>query len=158
MYLEHNAPTEHAVRSEHPVLHDPRLDDVLVAHVTAFNAMAWDCGGRPTTVVEHGIPDPGLRYTGSDASLAVVVNEPVRRWRIAGSDVVLDLARCLPVSVYGLSSDALGAMAEERALPGLDRAAATTCPSTRCTTPWRGTASTCTRTGGPASGCPSSRR
>ncbi len=121
VYLEHNAPTEHAVRSEHPVLHDPRLDDVLVAHVTNFNAMAWDCGGRPTTVVEHGIPDPGARYTGSDASLAVVVNEPVRRWRVAGSDVVLDLAKCLPVSVYGLSSDGLGAAAVERALPGLDR-------------------------------------
>ncbi len=48
LYLEHNAPTEHAVRSEHPVLRDPRLHDVPVVHVTAFNAMAWDCGGRPT--------------------------------------------------------------------------------------------------------------
>ena len=121
VYLEHNAPPEHAVRSEHPVLHDDRLHDVLVAHVTAFNAMAWDCGGRPTTVVEHGIPDPGPRYTGTDASLAVVVNEPVRRWRVAGSDIVLDLARTLPVSLYGMASEGLGALAEERALPGLDR-------------------------------------
>ena len=121
LYLEHNAPTEHAVRSEHPALRDPRLHDVPVVHVTAFNAMAWDCGGRPTILVEHGIPDPGARYSGTDASLAVVVNEPVRRWRVAGSDLVLDMARCLPVSVYGLGSDGLGALAEERSLPGLDR-------------------------------------
>ena len=121
VYLEHNAPTEHAVRSEHPVLRDPRLHDVPVVHVTGFNAMAWDCGGRPTFVVEHGIPDPGPRYSGTDASLAVVVNEPVRRWRVAGSDLVLDVARCLPVSVYGLGTDELGALAEERSLPGLDR-------------------------------------
>jgi hypothetical protein len=121
VYLEHNAPTEHAVRSEHPVLHDERLAAVPVVHVTAFNAMAWDCGGRPTEVVEHGIPDPGHLYTGSDPSLAVVVNEPVRRWRVAGSDIVLDLARCVPVSVFGLATDELGALAEERALPGLDR-------------------------------------
>jgi len=121
VYLEHNAPTEHAVRSEHPVLHDPRLRDVLVAHVTSFNAMAWDCGDHPTTVVEHGIPDPGARYTGEDPSLAVCVNEPVRRWRVAGSDVVLDLARCLPVHVYGMASDQLGEAAEQFALPGLDR-------------------------------------
>ena len=121
VYLEHNAPTEHAVRSEHPVLRDPRLHDVLVAHVTAFNAMAWDCGTHPTTVVEHGIPDPGPRYTGEDESLAVCVNEPVRRWRVAGTDLVLDLARCLPVSVYGMASDELGALAEQRHLPGLDR-------------------------------------
>jgi hypothetical protein len=121
LYLEHNAPTEHAVRSEHPVLHDDRLRDVPVVHVTHFNAMAWDCGGRPTRVVEHGIPDPGHRYTGTDPSLAVVVNEPVRRTRVAGSDLVLDLARELPVSVYGMRSDRLGGLAEERGLPGLDR-------------------------------------
>ena len=121
VYLEHNAPTGHAVRSEHPALHDDRLGEVLIAHVTAFNAMAWDCGGHPTTVVEHGIPDPGPRYTGEDPSIAVCVNEPVRRWRVAGSDVVLDLATCLPVSVYGMASDGLGAVAEERGLPGLDR-------------------------------------
>jgi hypothetical protein len=121
VYLEHNAPTEHAVRSEHPVLRDDRLAGVPVVHVTAFNAMAWDCGDRETTVVEHGIPDPGARYTGTEASLAVVVNEPVRRWRVAGTDIVLDLARRLPVSVYGLATDELGAIAEERSLPGLDR-------------------------------------
>ena len=121
VYLEHNAPTEHAVRSEHPSLHDDRLHGVLVAHVTAFNAMAWDCGDHPTTVVEHGIPDPGPRYTGADASLAVCVNEPVRRWRVAGSDVVLDLAGCFPVSVYGMASDELGTVAEQQGVAGLDR-------------------------------------
>ena len=43
----------------------------------------------------------------------------MRRWRVAGSDLVLDLAaqpcRC---SVYGMASDGLGAIAEQRALPG----------------------------------------
>ncbi len=121
LYLEHNAPTEHAVRSEHAVLHDDRLATVPVVHVTSFNAMAWDCGGHPSVVVEHGIPDPGPLYQGTDASLAVVVNEPVRRWRVAGSDIVLDLAKCVPVSLYGLGTDELGLLAEERSLPGLDR-------------------------------------
>ena len=121
VYLEHNAPPEHAVRTRHPVVTDPRLHDVVVAHVTAFNAMAWDCGDARTTVVDHGIPDPGPRYTGTDASLAVSVNEPVRRWRVAGSDIVLDLASTVPVSVYGMKSEGLGAIAEERGLAGLDR-------------------------------------
>jgi hypothetical protein len=121
VYLEHNAPTGHAVRSEHPSLVDDRLATVPVVHVTAFNAMAWDCGNRETTVLEHGIPDPGHLWTGTDPSLCVVVNEPVRRWRVAGSDLVLDLARSLPMSVYGMGSEALGSLAEERALFGLDR-------------------------------------
>jgi hypothetical protein len=121
VYLEHNTPTGHAVTTEHHTLRDARLDGVPVIHVTTFNAMAWDCGDRETTVVEHGIPDPGHLYEGRDPSLCVAVNEPVRRWRVAGSDVVLDLAGSLPVSVYGLSSAELGALAEERGLPGLDR-------------------------------------
>jgi len=121
VYLEHNAPTEHAVRSRHPVLLDPRLADVPVVHVTAFNAMAWDCGDHATRVVEHGIPDPGHRWTGEEESLAVCVNEPVRRWRVAGSDLVLDLASSVPVRVYGMASAELGALAEERGCSGLDR-------------------------------------
>lgn len=121
VYLEHNAPTEHAVRSRHPVLEDARLADVPVVHVTAFNAMAWDCGDHEVRVVEHGIHDPGHRYTGEDASLAVCVNEPVRRWRVAGADLVLDLAAEVPVDVYGMASDELGRIAEERGLAGLDR-------------------------------------
>jgi hypothetical protein len=121
VYLEHNAPTEHAVRSRHPALGDPRLRSTTVVHVTHFNAMAWDCGDHPTRVVEHGIPDPGLRYTGELESVAVCVNEPVRRWRVAGSDIVLGLAHRLPVSVYGMKSEELGRVAEEQGVAGLDR-------------------------------------
>jgi glycosyltransferase involved in cell wall biosynthesis len=121
VYLEHNAPTGHAVSSRHPVLDDPRLRDVPLVHVTHFNALAWDSEDHPSRVVEHGIPDPGYLYTGTDPSLAVVVNEPVRRRRVAGSDLVLRLARDLPVRVYGMGSVELGACAEERGLAGLDR-------------------------------------
>ena len=52
----------------------------------------WDCGRAPTMVIEHGIPDPGHRYTGGIDRLAAVVNEPVRRWRVAGTDLLLAMA------------------------------------------------------------------
>lgn len=68
----------------------------------------WDCGHAPTTVIEHGIVDPGHPYTGRSARVAVVVNEPVRRWRVAGTDLLLDLASQLPVEVYGMGMAALG--------------------------------------------------
>ncbi|MFW5470853.1 glycosyltransferase [Knoellia sp. CPCC 206435] len=122
VYLEHNAPTGHAVCTAHPVTTDLALTGLPVVHVTHFNAMAWDCGPAPTVVVEHGIPDPGPGWTGEIADLAVVVNEPVRRGRVAGTDLVLDLATELLVSAYGMGTDALGAVAEERGLPGLSRA------------------------------------
>lgn len=120
VYLEHNTPTGPAVATRHHVLTEPDLTGIPVVHVTHFNAMAWDCGNARVTVVEHGIPDPGYRYTGTDPSLAAVVNEPVRRRRVAGSDIVLDLASSLPVHVYGMGSEGLGAEAEGSGLSGLD--------------------------------------
>lgn len=119
VYLEHNAPTGHAVRSEHPVTTEPELAGLSVVHVTQFNAMAWDCGDAATSVVEHGVADPGHRWTGEEGDLAIVVNEPVRRWRVAGTDLVLDLARHLPVTAYGMGTDALGARAEQDGVAGL---------------------------------------
>jgi Glycosyl transferases group 1 len=112
VYLEHNAPPGPAVSTVHPVATDPALRGIPVVHVTFFNAMAWDCGESATTVIEHGVPDPGYSFTGDVASLAVVVNEPVRRWRVAGTDLLLDMARHVPVDVYGMGMDAL----RERAL------------------------------------------
>jgi hypothetical protein len=120
VYLEHNAPTGHAVSTRHPVLEDPRLHGVPVVHVTHFNAMAWDCGPARSLVVEHGIPDPGALYTGERESLAVVVNEPVRRWRVAGADLVLDLARQVPLEVYGMGTDALVEVGRQHGTPALD--------------------------------------
>ena len=81
LYLEHNAPRPHAVASVHP-LADQR--DIPIVHVTHFNELFWDNGMAPTTVIEHGIVDPGPLYTGELPHAAVVVNEPVRRGRTTG--------------------------------------------------------------------------
>ncbi|MEJ5915809.1 glycosyltransferase [Pseudokineococcus sp. 1T1Z-3] len=115
VHLEHDAPTAHAARSRQRAADGPDL----VVHVTAFNALMWDNGSAPVTVVEHGVVDPGPLATGERASLGVVVNEPVRRERVAGTDVVLDLARELPLEVYGMGMAALAALADARGVPSL---------------------------------------
>jgi glycosyltransferase involved in cell wall biosynthesis len=109
VYVEHNTPTEHAARSRHPVADVDAVADgrVPIVHVTAFNRLMWDNGTARTEVVEHGIPDPGHRWTGERPHVAAVVNEPVRRWRVAGTDVLLDVARHVPVEVYGMKTDLL---------------------------------------------------
>jgi glycosyltransferase involved in cell wall biosynthesis len=106
VYVEHNTPVGHAVASRHPLADQSAIP---VVHVTHFNALVWDCGSAPTVVVEHGIVDPGYRYTGARGSVAVVVNEPVRRWRVAGTDLVLAMAGRLPVEVYGMGMASLQA-------------------------------------------------
>jgi hypothetical protein len=106
VYLEHNAPREHAAPSRHPVA---GRDDVLLVHVTHFNQLMWDAGPTPTTVVEHGVVDPGHRYTGELPYAAVAVNEPLRRGRITGTDLLPRFARAVPLDVFGIGTAGLDA-------------------------------------------------
>jgi len=122
VYVEHNTPTGTAVGTRHAVTRESRLSGIPLVHVTHFNVMAWDCGDHEVFVVEHGIADPGHRYTGEDPSLAAVVNEPVRRWRVAGTDLLLRMARLVPLHVYGMQTEALVGVARER---GIDLASRT---------------------------------
>jgi glycosyltransferase involved in cell wall biosynthesis len=57
-------------------------------------------------VVEHGVADLGHRYTGAEPRLAFVVNEPVRRWRVTGTDLLVDFAEH-PVDAFGIDGDQL---------------------------------------------------
>jgi hypothetical protein len=110
VFLEHNAPRGGpAASSRHPLadLSDP--DDLLLVHVTHFNDLMWDAGELTTTVVEHGIVDPGHRYTGELAAAAVCVNEPIRRGRVTGTDLLPSFARAAPLDVFGMGTDGLGA-------------------------------------------------
>jgi hypothetical protein len=112
VYLEHNTPGGDVPFTRHPLADQ---SDIPVVHVTHFNRLFWDCGSARTTVVEHGIVDPGYRYTGDVARAAVVVNDPVRRGRAVGTDLVAALAEAVPVDVFGMGAAAL---ADHLALPG----------------------------------------
>ncbi len=101
VYLEHNTPAENPCLQRHPLA--DRID-IPIAHVTFFNQLYWDNGRAPSTVIEHGIIDPGARYTGELAAGAVVVNEPGRRGRMVGADLVPLLADSGPVDVYGMAA------------------------------------------------------
>ncbi|WP_253766990.1 glycosyltransferase [Goodfellowiella coeruleoviolacea] len=116
VYVEHNTPKGDVPNTRHPLADQT---EVPIAHVTHFNELIWDCGRAPTTVVEHGVVDPGHRYTGELARTGVVVNEPVRRWRVTGTDLLPRFASIAPVDVFGMGLAGLN----ERL--GLDRAALT---------------------------------
>ena len=104
---------------------------------------------RRRRVIEHGIPDPGHSYTGDVASLAVVVNEPVRRWRVAGTDLLLGMARPCRCEVYGMGDERRVADRAARAR----RALHDDLPQAELHDGSPGTAPTSTPTAGPASGC-----
>lgn len=105
VYLEHNAPQGPINAMCHPAAD---RDDLVVVHVTYFNALFWDTGSTRTRVIEHGIVDPGYRYTGELDRAAVVVNEPVRRARVTGTDLLPALSAAMPLDVFGMGAAALG--------------------------------------------------
>jgi glycosyltransferase involved in cell wall biosynthesis len=109
VYLEHDAPGGPAATTRHPLADADVVVDgrVPIVHVTPFNALMWDTGPARTAVIDHGIPDPGYRWTGERAHVAAVVNEPVRRGRAAGTDVLLHVAREVPAEVYGMGTSLL---------------------------------------------------
>jgi hypothetical protein len=103
IFLEHNTPKSDVPSTRHPLADEPGM---LLVHVTHFNELFWDCGNTRTCVIEHGVADPGLRYTGRLPRLAFVVNEPVRRWRITGTDLLPRFAD-FDVDAFGIDADQL---------------------------------------------------
>nr|WP_286211273.1 glycosyltransferase [Mycolicibacterium mageritense] len=101
VYVEHNAPRPSAVDSVHPMA-DRR--DIPIVHVTEFNDLMWDNGIAATKVITHGIADPGHLYTGDVASAATMINEPLRRWRTVGADLLTELSGHVPIDVWGIDT------------------------------------------------------
>ncbi|MEV0134286.1 glycosyltransferase [Dactylosporangium sp. NPDC050688] len=106
VYVEHNTPKGDVPGTRHPMAD---RDDLRVVHVTHFNDLFWDCGSTPTAVVEHGIVEPRARYGGELARLAVVTNEPVRRGRVTGTDLMARFAAAAPLDVFGMGTAGLPA-------------------------------------------------
>jgi len=104
VYLEHNAPDRNVPESRHPCAD---RDDLVLVHVTHFNRLFWDNGRTRTAVIEHGIVDPGHQYTGRLERAAVVVNEPVRRGRYTGTDLLSALSEAAPLDVFGMRTEGL---------------------------------------------------
>jgi glycosyltransferase involved in cell wall biosynthesis len=108
IYLEHDTPRAHPVEARHPV-DDP---DVLLVHVTHFNRLMWDNGRTPTRVIDHGVIDPGYRYTGELERGLVVVNNIATRGRRLGLDVFQSAKASVPLDLIGMNSETEGGLGE----------------------------------------------
>ncbi|WP_309131483.1 glycosyltransferase [Brevibacterium sp.] len=104
IFVEHNTPRAHVPDTVHPLADQSAIP---IAHVTHFNALMWDNGTAPVAVIEHGIRDPGHLYSGEIERLAFVANEPVRRRRVLGTDLVETIAESVPVDAFGIGTEKL---------------------------------------------------
>jgi hypothetical protein len=107
VYVEHNTPKGEVPSTRHPMAD---RDDVRLVHVTHFNELFWDNGSTRTAVIEHGVVPPPAAYTGDLAHIAVVTNEPVRRGRVTGTDLLGRFGRTAPLDVFGMGVAGLPAV------------------------------------------------
>jgi len=107
VFVEHDPPgaggDAPCFGERHPVAGEA----VRIVHVTAFNALMWDSGDNPTSVVEHGVPDRGPLYRGGRERGIVAVNHLGRRSRRLGLDIYLALRARVPLDLVGLGSEDL---------------------------------------------------
>lgn len=109
VYLEHDPPRLHPTDTRH-LVDDP---DVLLVHVTPFNALMWDNGRTPVRVIEHGVTAPAdVRYRGDLPRALAVANDIRTRGRRLGSDVLDAVRARVPVDLVGLGSAEAGGLGE----------------------------------------------
>ena len=102
VYVEHNTPLRgmpEVPDTRHPLAAQAAIP---IVHVTGFNDLFWDTAGARTHVIEHGVVDPGARYTGELPHAGVVINDPVPRGRAVGTDLLPGLASVVPTDLFGM--------------------------------------------------------
>lgn len=108
-FVEHDPPQEHPTNTRHPV----QDSNVMLIHVTPFNALMWDSGDTPVRVIEHGVKliEP-VEWHGTMPKGITVVNHLARRGRRLGADVFEHLRREVPLDLVGMDAQALGGIGE----------------------------------------------
>lgn len=109
IYLEHDPPQEHPTDT----LHWAQDPEMLLVHVTPFNALMWNNGVTPTRVVDHGVMVPShIRYRGGRPSGVVVINNLSTRGRRLGIDVFQEVRRHVPLDLVGMAAEDLDGIGE----------------------------------------------
>ena len=109
IYLEHDPPRDNPTDTPHPV----DDENVLVVHVTPFNALMWQHARSPTRVIEHGVVAPkGVSYSGEIERGIVAVNHLRRRGRRLGADVFEHVRRRVPLDLVGMGAEELDGLGE----------------------------------------------
>lgn len=109
IYLEHDPPRESPSDTRH-VVDDPNL---LLVHVTHFNALMWNSNRTPTRVIEHGVMVPEhVRYTGELDRGIVVINHLARRGRRLGADVFEQARAAVRLDLVGMAAEESGGLGE----------------------------------------------
>jgi glycosyltransferase involved in cell wall biosynthesis len=104
IYIEHDPPRQHPTDTKH-VVNDA---DITLVHVTHFNRLMWDSNNTPTRVIEHGVVNTGVTYSGELDKGIVVINNLPLRGRLLGFDIFQDVRSQIPLDLVGMGTGSYG--------------------------------------------------
>ncbi|MES3021291.1 MAG: glycosyltransferase [Pseudomonadota bacterium] len=109
IYIEHDPPRAHPTDEWHPI----DSPEVLLVHVTHFNALMWNNGRSPVRVIEHGVRVPeGVAWRGELERGLVVINHLGRRGRRLGGDIFAQARAAVPLDLVGMEAEQVGGLGE----------------------------------------------
>lgn len=108
IYLEHDPPRQHPAETRHPVSDA----NVIMVHVTHFNRLMWHNTNRIIRVIEHGVPENEVPYTGELERGLVVINHMHQRGRMLGADVFEEISKQVPLDLVGMGTKEYGGLGE----------------------------------------------
>jgi glycosyltransferase involved in cell wall biosynthesis len=109
IYLEHDPPQHSPTDTKH-VVNDP---DVVIVHVTHFNKLMWDNkNSKAVQVIEHGVIEPDVKYSGELEKGIVVINNLPQRGRRLGADIFAEIRKHIPLDLIGMNSKEMGGLGE----------------------------------------------
>jgi len=104
IYLEHDPPWQHPTNTQHII----KDGNVTFVHVTWFNQLMWDNGNVKTQVIEHGVLEPAVQFTGEIERGIVVINNLPSRGRLLGLDLFLEARKHIPLDLVGMGTGEIG--------------------------------------------------
>lgn len=104
VYLEHDPPLKHPTDTRH-IMQDQK---VAFVHVTHFNKLMWNNGNVNTTVIEHGVIMPAIKFTGELNKGIVVINNLSSRGRLLGLDIFNEVKKCISLDLVGMGTSDIG--------------------------------------------------
>ncbi|RYE19924.1 MAG: glycosyltransferase family 1 protein, partial [Sphingobacteriaceae bacterium] len=103
IYLEHHPPKQHPTNAKNFV------EDVAIqlVHVNHYNALMWDNNDLEVAIIENGVPNSSVIFSGEKAAGIMVLEEFPADDRVTGMDIFRQVKEALPITIIQIGKDGI---------------------------------------------------
>ncbi len=101
IYLEHHPPEQHPTNAKHLT----ENTGIQLVHVNHYNALMWDNIGLDVSVIENGVPENRISFSGEKQAGVMVLEEFPADERVTGMDIFRQVKEALPIDVIQIGKN-----------------------------------------------------